>query len=179
MPGLRIGCLRQVFQIEPIDITLKEQKMAFKHIDFLEKLVKRAEQSDTPWDAFQEKESGKDWVDLTSFPVLKDSSEYRPKPAAIEVNGIEFDEPIDYILPDGTAYYTPDIYNVLGYQEWKKGLYSSLDPINFSKGLVHLTPESATNHGLAMLSLTTKKPKPPKPTPDVGEPEDSSKGEPK
>jgi len=85
--------------------------MAFKHIDFLEKLVKRAEQSDTPWDAFQEKESGKDWVDLTSFPVLKDSSEYRPKPAAIEVNGIEFDEPVDYQLPDGTEYYTPDLYN--------------------------------------------------------------------
>lgn len=137
--------------------------MAFKHKDFLEKLAKRAEVSDTPWDQFQERKLGEDWADLTEFPILFDTSEYRRKPAAINVNGFEFDDPIDYELPNGSIYYTPNL-NVpdhnSAYTEWKKGAYPGLDANNLANELIHLEMESAINHAKAMLSLTTKKVKP-------------------
>lgn len=144
--------------------------MAFKHTAFLAKLLKRAEKSDTPWDQFQEKKLGEDWTDLTAFPVLLDTSEFRRKPAAINVNGFEFDEPINYELPNGTVYYTPNIQaddHDLAYITWLKGSYPSLDDNNLANRLIHLEMESAINHTKAMLSLTSKKVKP-KVKPDGG-----------
>lgn len=134
--------------------------MAFKHKDFLEKLAKRSEISDTPWDDFQERQLGGDWVDLESFPIIKDDSEYRRKSSAFNVGGFEFDEPIDYQLPDGTVYYTPNPLRDRLFEEWKVGQYKMIEQINFDRKIVHLTSESAVNHAKAMLTLTKKKKKP-------------------
>lgn len=94
------------------------------------------------------------WMDgdHNANPISHPHLEWRIKPAAFLVNGVEIEAPEVDAPPQGTIYYTPSAANDKLHiaSSW---MGDEIDLSRLARGLVHLTPDGARAHAEAWLSL--------------------------
>ena len=107
-----------------------------------------------PWKKWQKWSMSLDrWEDCTSPPAFVKLVKYRRIPDTIKIGDFDVLEPLREAPEVGTRVYYPDLYPATykyGGVVWrgKEQHYSLL-----KLGILHLTPEAATQHAKALLSF--------------------------
>ena len=95
------------------------------------------------------------WCEMDEDDKWDMSCEYRIKPMAIMIGGMEVPEPCHEPLDNGQRYYVPD----LAYSEdfrvivWSDTVHDTRRLLN---GIVHLNSDDAIAHSKALVSLTSR-----------------------
>ncbi len=123
------------------------------HAENMALFAKDASDMTEPWLRWDIKNGMGCWKSCTHMPTWARDSEYRRKPRTITINGFTIVAPIRRELNRGDEYFVPRMHHqrdVLSHK-WRA---RDSDYHRLYRGLIHLTPENAKAHSIAVISLT-------------------------
>ena len=125
------------------------------HAELMMEYAKDAMETDKPWKRWQFKSHSSHWATCHIVtPSWDEETEYRRKAQTININGHEVPEPYRGEMEFNQPYYVPWIGSKANHYETKLWGHYLYDNEVMSLGLVHLNPEAAIIHSLALLSFT-------------------------
>ncbi|MBD2798311.1 hypothetical protein ID856_17635 [Xenorhabdus sp. 18] len=116
--------------------------------------AKYAQETDKPWEHFQELDCG-DWFEMAESSFFDPDLEYRLKPKTIRIGDYDVPEPVREPLELDADYWVVDLSNekLISRNSWDDHYF---DRLQLELGIIHLDPESAELHARALVALTAK-----------------------
>jgi hypothetical protein len=125
------------------------------HSELMMEYAKDAMETDKPWLRWEFRSQEDDWKSFAvPGPSWNEESEYRRKVKMININGHEVPEPYRGEMKFNQPYCVPWIGSKANHYDTKLWGHYLYDNEVMSLGLVHLNPEAAIIHSLALLSFT-------------------------